>query len=186
MNNNGGDMDGKSMDNQEFYVRYKIKDSEMEAKGDRDHVNQHAVAFLTLVADGKPIQLQLPNPVEKETPLLVQSNGVSPNVSGDNSLNHKPLPTLYREKSPKSQPDQILVITYFYQVVMEHAQVSYNDLNAAYTELLSIGADDPSNPRQSVKTLVGRKLLYKPNRSEGVFALTDDGVDYVEKMGKPQ
>lgn len=184
MDSQNSDKENVPMDDREFYVRYKFGDKEMEAKGHREDVNQHAMAFLTLVGDGKPVQLELPIPIEKETPMLIQSNGVSSKISGSNNVSHKPLSTLYREKSPKSQPDQILVITYFYQVVMGYEKVSYDDLSSAYTQLLSVGADDPSNPRQAVKTLVERKLLYKPNRGEGVFALTEQGVEYIEKMGK--
>ncbi len=172
------------MDNREFYVRYKINGSEMEARGHRDDVNQHALAFFSVVAPkDKPLQMQLPLPIEKDTPLLDKSNGASEIVSGSNNQSHKPLPTLYREKSPKGQCDQILVIAYFYQVTENREYLSYTDLEAGYEELLRIGAKLPANPRQAVKTAVDKGLMYKPKWQEGKFALTEQGIEFVEAMG---
>lgn len=189
--------DGDSGGNKELSVYYRFGDREFEARGEAHQVNRHAVAFLAVAAPRRksPKEITPPEgqlalfPPESDTPLLGQSNGASTEPS-NNRLNgsnghHMPqdLVSLYRGKSPKSQLEQILVITFHYQRNKGYQQVSYDNLKEAYTELLRVGANEPSNPPQVVKNAVDRKLLYKPNRGEGIFALTDQGKEHVERMG---
>jgi hypothetical protein len=44
-------------------VRYRFGDTELEAEGPATEGEKHAVAFLSLAGEGKPVLLLLPEPV---------------------------------------------------------------------------------------------------------------------------
>jgi hypothetical protein len=173
------------MEDREFYVRYKINDNEMEARGDRQHVNQHTVAFINMVAPkDTPVQLQLPTAIENETPVFLSNTGVTENSSGTNGQHHnspQDLISFYRKLAPKSQHDQIMIITYYSGKFDGREQLSSpGDYKQAYSKLGKIPVSEPANLSARVNELVDRGLLYRLDT--GLIEITLIGEEYVENL----
>jgi len=89
----------------------------------------------------------------------------------------------YRKVNPKSQPDQILVITHYYQKIQELESLSLVEYQQAYTALQRIPVDPPNNLKSSVRNVVDR-TRYLRNAERGRYMLTLDGEDYVNGLIK--
>ncbi len=163
-------------------VHYRLGDDELEAEGPPEEVNKHTAVFLSVVAKGKSVQLQLPFPVEEETPLLGESSDVSSVIRG-NGRNQQPpdLLSVYLKKAPKSQWQEILVITYWYQQYEHHEHVSTKDYRDAYRMLRRAGVKEPANISARAQDAVDRTYLYKSYEDQ--YGLTVQGEQFVDSMG---
>lgn len=182
----------KMDNNQEFYVRYKIKnqelEAEMEAKGTQEHCNQNALAFFSVVQPAKPIQMQLPMPVEHNTPMLGKSNGASEIKSGNNGNDTHQTPpdlsTLYleifTEDHPGTQYEVICFVTDYYKTNRDKSFLTLEDYKEAFVELKRATVEPPENLRSSVSNTRTAKYLYSPE--DGKFDLTTKGGKLVQSL----
>jgi hypothetical protein len=192
---------GKSKE-REIYVRYNIEGHEFEGRGHPEDVNQHVAFYASMVApktESGAIQLQMPEVIEADepqallengtadSPEAVQSNGKSAveekSETGNKKSHEVDFVTFYRNKAPKNQWQEVLVIAYYYCHYKGLDCLDYDILSEAYMELAILGVKEPSNPRQAVKVADAEKsYLYKPRKENGIFAPTIQGREFVESM----
>lgn len=191
MDNTDVQITGSFRYNGNVRVRYRFGDKELEAEGPATEVEKHAVAFLSLAGEGKPVQLQLPEPVivigegaEVKTPLLGESSDVAEKINGsvahENSLD---LVSFYHTLSPKSQNEQIVAVTFFGGVHEARDFLTFDDYAEAFDKLLRAGkaAKPPRNQlRDMVNNAEKRGLIYRVRN--GAFALKDKGMEMAQRM----
>ncbi|MBN1681316.1 MAG: hypothetical protein JW966_13620 [Anaerolineae bacterium] len=172
--------EGKKLDDETVHVRYRFGDSEMEAEGSEEYVNQHTLLFFSQVRSESSSNTDMPDIEENNMPLSVNS-GMSKNTSGNAQIKPQDLLGLYHKMVPSNQREQILVITYFYQMLEGHEYVSLDDFSEAYDILRRVPVETPRNLKSSIRNVVDRSnLLFTPIR--GQFALTHKGKEYVEQL----
>ena len=189
-----------SSENKSNRSRLKIGEIEAEFEGSEEFVQHNTDKYFPDLVDAakylrKPDTIIYQEDKPKQLPLSMapevsdtdQSTDTTrttqKHIDGKKSMVTPPdFPTFYRKKNPQSQWQEVLVIAYYYQNYEEYEYLSYKDLDEAYMRLARVGVDVPSNARQAVKFGCEQKYLYKPERANGKFALTDQGWHFVEKM----
>lgn len=168
----------------EHRVRVKMKfgDKEFEAEGADHIVDQYTAIFLSQVsakgingeltqinADGQPVSL--PAPTSQET-----VTETTPDLSAKQSLLD-----FFLDKSPKNQRDEVLVITYYYQVLLNQESLSLEEYDKAYDQLKRAAVKKPSNMKSSVRNVVDR-TPYLRNAERGKFMITLQGESLVKSL----
>jgi hypothetical protein len=175
-------------------VRYRFEDTEFEAEGPVDEVNRHALEYLSRAPRRRPTRIES-EPVapnlqlsflagNEDTPQLADG-GVSYD-NGTMSTVSIPAPidicTLFTTCAPKTQADQVLMIVYHCEVYQNLQVVGYQDIDEGFKQLARCGVPTPTNPRQAIKQLVEKdKMLCRPNRETGEFALTVQGRAFMDR-----
>jgi hypothetical protein len=176
-----------------IHVRFRFKDTEFEASGPVDEVNRYALEYLSRAPRRRIAQsslivsapnLQLPLFATKEdTPQLADQDVSYANGMMSTASTTEPIDicTLFTMCSPKTQAEQVLTIAYHCQVCRNLESVCYDDIDDGFRQLGRCGVSTPTNPRQAIKQLIEKdKLLYRPNRAQGEFALTNQGQAYIQ------
>lgn len=87
----------------------------------------------------------------------------------------------FRRVNPQTQPDEIMVITYFYQKHAGFESLSLHDYEQAYAMLKRIPVETPKNMKSSVRNVVDR-TKYMRNSTRGRFMLTLLGEEHVDRL----
>lgn len=172
--------------NDRVRVRVRFGDKEIEVEGPQDYVDKNASMFISQMSNGSV------NVSPNRDLLIVGENGVSPEdeeIASNPSAPPKEtmsdsvdLVSFFQTKSPQSQRDEIVLITYFYQRVLGRESLTLEDYEEAYLKLKWLAIQVPSNMKSSVRNVVDRtKFLYNPER--GKFALTLQGEKSAKEIG---
>jgi len=176
----------------EVYERIRIGDREIEVRGPESYVKRRIEELMRQASQNvQPSQSRVIE--QQNAPQIIEVSGsqlheiVEPQhtLSDIDKKNLQPnsLIEFYLNKSPKTQGDQILVVTYYYQKFLGREHISLEDYEEGFKALKRAAVKEPSNYKSSVRNVVDRtnpKLLYNPER--GQFSLTLQGERYVENI----
>lgn len=179
------------MNNRTIKVRYRYGSAEFEAEGDPIDVNAHTALFLHERRNRRTTSqqpsgvtsevemLQLPLPIG-ETPSLAGEG-----VSNESIIQGKPIPSnlreLYRKLTNVNHKVLILTVLYHERAVTEG--LSYDEVMAAIDSLRVEGVAAPKRTvlMARMNDLIDDRLVYKPDLSKNKYAITNPGIDEINR-----
>ncbi len=176
--------------NERVRFRVRIDNKEVEIEGSQEYVEKREPAILELFSR---LVSSTGQPNDKQLAVASEANGstshqdLNGNIAEEQTsdkvqVNAPDLITFFQSKSPQTQRDEVLVITYFYQQVLGRDSLILEDYAEAYNTLKKLAVEMPSNMKSSVRNVVDRtKFLYNPER--GKYLLTLQGEQFVNSLG---
>ncbi|MGQ9848338.1 MAG: hypothetical protein ACUVQP_12680 [Bacteroidales bacterium] len=155
------------MSEQNYKIRIKIGDVEIEAQGDKEFVEKHIEEFKK---EMPKIAKELP-PKEKPIPPEIPREEVE--------LEKLSLGEFYKRKQPKDHNETVVVFAYWLTKKEGKAEFKGGDINTCYDEAR---ISKPKNVRQHIKGMTsGKKAYLTAVARRGYYKLTLTGEEFVEK-----
>src|SRR5260221_9566859 len=167
-----------------IHIQFRSGDEEMEIVGEADIVQRFIAPFFKTLQDVGAV-ISDNETDQNDAPSLAGKGASVTSVSGNSNGHEYSQPTdlipFYRRMAPKSQNEQVLVITHFYHKYLGVAHLSLQDYDQAYDTLRRIPVEKPTNMKSTVRNVVDR-TEYLRNGDRGKFMLTLLGEELVEQM----
>jgi hypothetical protein len=150
---------------QNYRIRIKFGEVEIEAEGDKDFVEKHIEEF----------KKEMPR-IAKELP----SKEVTQEISGKRvELERLSLAEFYKQKQPKDHNETIVVFAYWLTKREKQQEFTPKAIEACYSQ---IAITKPANVPQFMKTLAsGKKAYLQRGDRRGQYKLSMTGEEFVEK-----
>ncbi|PNR87541.1 hypothetical protein X925_08890 [Petrotoga sp. 9T1HF07.CasAA.8.2] len=153
------------MSEQNYRVRIKNGEVEIEAEGDKEFVEKH-------IKELKEEVLKF----AKESP--PKENSSTPEISTENELEKLSLVEFYKQKQPKDHNETVLVFAYWLTKRKKKEEFKTKDITACYDE---VRIRKPKNTSQNVQNGV-KKALLTIGSENSYYKLTLSGEEFVEKV----
>lgn len=155
------------MTEQNYKIRIKIGEDEIEAQGDKEFVEKHVEEFkkkMPKIAKELPRDEKIATP---ETPKeKVELEGLS-------------LAEFYKQKQPKDHNEEVVVFAYWLTKKEKREEFEPKDIGSCYNE---ISLPKPTNIPLTMKTLAGgKKAYFIRGDKRGQYKLSMTGKEFVEK-----
>lgn len=155
------------MSEQNYRIRIKNGEVEIEAEGDKEFVEKHV----------KELREEMPK-FAKELP--PKENSSAPEIPRENELEELSLAEFYKQKQPKDHNETVVVFAYWLTNKEKKKEFKTKDITACYD---NARIRKPSNTSQHVKNVSGgKKALLTTGSKKGYYKLTLSGEEFVEKV----
>ena len=148
------------MSGQNYKIRIKLGEAELEAEGDKDFVKK-------VVADWKK-SIEKPPP-----PAITPTKG---RVSPRKEISAKTLKQFYEEKSPSGHQEKIAVFAYYLKSFEEKKEFSKDDINSCYTKAR---ARKPKSISTAISDAASKYEFVERGSERGLWKLTSHGENLI-------
>lgn len=155
------------MTEQNYRIRIKLGEVEIEAEGDKEFVEKHIEEF----------KKEMPK-IAKELP--PKEKIITPEISKEKvELEKLSLAEFYKQKQPKDHNETVVVFAYWLTKKEGKEEFGPKDINNCYAQ---IGAKKPANVPYIMKILAsGEKAYLSEVGKRGIYKIAMRGEDLVEK-----
>ena len=155
------------MTEQNYRVRIKLGEVEIEAEGDKEFVEKHIEDF----------KKEMPK-IAKELPS--KEKAVISEIPKERVEFEKlSLPEFYKQKQPKDHNETVVVFAYWLTKKEGEEEFAPRDIDSCFNE---IGITKPTNTPRNMKTLASGKKAYLIRREKrGRYKLSMTGEEFIEK-----
>jgi hypothetical protein len=153
---------------QNYRIRIKLGEVEIEAEGDKEFVEKHIEEF----------KKEMPK-IAKELP----PKEVTPEIpKGEIGLKGLSLVEFYKKKQPKDHNDTVVVFAYWLAKRKGQEEFQTKDISACYDEAR---IPKPKNVPQHILAMT-RKACLTAGSKKGWYKLTLTGEEFIEKELSPK
>ena len=151
------------MTEQNYRIRIKLGEVEIEAEGDKDFVEKHIEEF----------RKEMPR-IAKELP----SKEVTPEIPRERiELGKLSIAEFYKERKPKGDIEVAVTIAYYLTVSGKREEFTNQEVKEEASKL----GYKLSNPADTLKSAASGKKAYVRKISKGKWTLTLEGERFVEE-----
>lgn len=154
------------MTEQNYRIKIKLGDVEIEAEGDKEFVEKHIEEF----------KKEMPN-IAKELP--PKEKIITPEISKEEvELEKLSLAEFYKQKLPKDHNETVVVFAYWLTKKENKEEFGPKDIEKCYAQ---IGVKKPTNVPQTMKILAsGDKAYLIKFGKRGIYKISMLGKDLIE------
>uniref|UniRef100_A0A7C3J6X8 Uncharacterized protein n=1 Tax=candidate division WOR-3 bacterium TaxID=2052148 RepID=A0A7C3J6X8_UNCW3 len=155
------------MTEQNYRIRIKLGEAEIEAEGDKEFVEKHIEEF----------KKEMPK-IAKELP--PKEKIITPEIPKEKvELEKLSLAEFYRQKQPKDHNETVVVFAYWLTKKEGKEEFTPKDIENCYTQT---GVRKPRNVPQTMKILAsGDKAYLIKGEKRGIYKISMLGKDLIEK-----
>jgi len=151
------------MSEQNYRIRIKVGEVEMEAEGDKDFVEKHIEEF----------KKEMPG-IVKELP----SGGVTAEIPREKAeLEGRSLAEFYKHKGPKGDVEVAMTIAYYLTAFEKREGFTNQEIKESAAKL----GHKLTNVADTLKRAASGKKAYVNNVTTGTWTLTVEGRNFVER-----
>lgn len=155
------------MTEQNYRIRIKLGEVEIEAEGDKEFVEKHIEEFKK---EMPKIAKELPS---KEKTVIPETQKEKVELEGLS------LAEFYKQKKPKDHNETAVVFAYWLTKKKKKEEFKTKDITACYDEAR---IPKPKNVTQHIQAVAsGKKAQLTPGSKRGYHKLTLTGEEFVEK-----